>query len=64
MKRCEICSVCSVFATRLQAEVMKKEKMGQRMYVDKIFESVTISGIADYLLFGLGPDEDDWSYEE
>ena len=38
--------------------------MGQRMYVDKIFERATIRGIADYLLFGLGPDEDDRSYEE
>ena len=38
--------------------------MGQRMYVDKIFERATIRGIADYLLFGQGPDEDDRSYEE
>ena len=41
-----------------------KERMSQRMYVDKIFERATIRGIADYLLFGLGPDEDDRSYEE
>ena len=41
-----------------------KERMGQRMHVDKIFERATIRGIADYLLFGLGPDEDDRSYEE
>ena len=41
-----------------------KERMGQRMYVDKIFERATIRGIADYLLFGLGPDADDRSYEE
>ena len=34
------------------------------MNVDKIFERATISGVADYLLFGLGPDEDDRSYEE
>ena len=34
------------------------------MYVDKIFERATIRGIADYLLFGLGPDGDDRSYEE
>ena len=34
------------------------------MNVDKIFERATIRGIADYLLFGLGPDEDDRSYEE
>ena len=34
------------------------------MNVDKIFERSTIRGVADYLLFGLGPDEDDRSYEE
>ena len=34
------------------------------MYVDKIFERATIRGIADYLLFGLEPDEDGRSYEE
>lgn len=34
------------------------------MYVDKIFERATIREIADYLLFGLGPDEDNRSYEE
>ena len=38
--------------------------MGIRMYIDKIFERATMRGIADYLLFGLGPDEDDRSYEE
>ena len=32
--------------------------------VKDIFERATIRGIADYLLFGLGPDEDDRSYEE
>ena len=41
-----------------------KERMDYRMYVDKIFERATIRGIADYLLFGLEPDEDDRSYEE
>ena len=41
-----------------------KERMDQRMYVDKIFERATIRGIADYLLFGLEPDEDERSYEE
>ncbi len=41
-----------------------EERMGHRMYVDKIFERATIRGIADYILFGLGPDEDDRSYEE
>ena len=34
------------------------------MFADKIFERATIRGIADYLLFGMGPDEDDRSYEE
>ena len=34
------------------------------MFVDKIFERATIRGIADYLLFGQGSDEDDSSYEE
>ena len=34
------------------------------MNVDKIFERATTRGVADYLLFGLGPDEDDRSYEE
>ena len=34
------------------------------MNVDKIFERATIRGVADYLLFGLGPDEYDRSYEE
>ena len=38
--------------------------MDYKMYVDKIFERATIRGIADYLLFGVGPDEDDQSYEE
>lgn len=33
-------------------------------YVHKIFEKATIQGIADYLLFGLGSDPDDRSYEE
>ena len=34
------------------------------MNVDKIFERATIRGVADYLLFGLGPDKDNSSYEE
>lgn len=34
------------------------------MNVDKIFERATIRGVADYLLFGLGSDKDDRSYEE
>ena len=34
------------------------------MNVYKIFERATIRGVADYLLFGLGPDEDNRSYEE
>ena len=41
-----------------------EERMGVRMYIDKIFERATIKGIADYLLFGIGPDEDNRSYEE
>ena len=41
-----------------------KERMGVRMYIDKMFERATIKGIADYLLFGIGPDEDNRSYEE
>lgn len=41
-----------------------KERKGIRMYIDKIFERATIKGIADYLLFGIGPDEDNRSYEE
>lgn len=34
------------------------------MFVNKIFERVTIRGIADYLLFGQEPDENNRSYEE
>ena len=34
------------------------------MNVDKIFERATIRAVADYLLFGLGPDKDDRSCEE
>ena len=34
------------------------------MFVNKIFERATIRGIADYLLFGQEPDEDNRSYEE
>jgi len=33
-------------------------------FTDKIFERATIRGIADYLLYGLAPREDDRSYEE
>ena len=33
-------------------------------YINKIFDRATIRGIADYLLFGIGPDEDNRSYEE
>ena len=32
--------------------------------IEDIFERATIRGKADYLLFGLGPDEDNRSYEE
>lgn len=34
------------------------------MFVNKIFERATIRGIADYLLFGQEPDENNRSYEE
>ena len=34
------------------------------MYIEKIFERATIRGIADYLLFGSGPEEDNRSYPE
>ena len=34
------------------------------MNFEKIFERATIRGVTDYLLFGLGPDEDNRSYEE
>ena len=33
-------------------------------FIKGIFERATIRGIADYLLFGLGPDEDNRDYEE
>lgn len=33
-------------------------------YIHKIFEKATIRSVADYLLFGLGPDEDTRDYEE
>lgn len=33
-------------------------------YIYKIFEKATIRSIADYLLFGLGPDDDTRDYEE
>lgn len=32
--------------------------------IDQVFERATIRGIVDYLLFGIGPDADDRSYEE
>lgn len=41
-----------------------KERKGIRMYIDKMFERAMIKGIVDYLLFGIGPDEDNRSYEE
>lgn len=34
------------------------------MDFEKIFERATIRGVADYLLFGLGSDEDNRNYEE
>ena len=33
-------------------------------FTQKIFQRATIRGITDYLLFGLGPDEDTRNYEE
>ena len=33
-------------------------------YINRIFERATIQGIADYLLFGIGPEKDERSYEE
>ena len=33
-------------------------------FIKGIFERATIRGIADYMLFGCGPDEDNRSYEE
>lgn len=33
-------------------------------YIKGIFERATIQGIADYLLFGTGPERDERSYEE
>ena len=32
--------------------------------IDQIFERATIKGIVDYLLFGIGPNADNRSYEE
>lgn len=34
------------------------------MNFEKVFERATIRGIVDYLIFGIGPDEDSRSYEE
>lgn len=33
-------------------------------YIHEIFKKATIRSVADYLLFGLGPDEDTMDYEE
>lgn len=41
--------------------IHKEKKMS---LIKGIFERATIRGIADYLLFGLGPDEDNRDYEE
>lgn len=49
---------------RNNKEFCYKERMDQRMYVDKIVEKAIIRRIADYLLFGLKLDKDDQSYEE
>ena len=45
-------------------EKFRDEERNEKMKVDEIFERATIRGIADYLLFGVGPDEDGRSYEE
>ena len=37
-----------------------EEELG--VYIEKIFERATIRGIADYLLFGSGPEEDNRSF--
>lgn len=34
------------------------------MFTDEIFERATVRGIADYLLFGQKPNEDNRNYEE
>ncbi len=39
----------------------EKKRMSQ---IKGIFERATVRGIADYLLFGTGPDKDDRDYEE
>lgn len=39
-----------------------EEELG--VYIEKIFEKATILGMADYLLFRIGSDEDNRSYEE
>lgn len=33
-------------------------------YIDKIFEKVSVRGIADYLLFGLAPENETKDYKE
>ena len=43
-------------------EFIYKEK--EMSNIKSIFSRATIRGVADYLLFGNGPDEDDRSYEE
>ena len=43
-------------------ESIHKEK--EMSNIKSIFSRATIRGVADYLLFGNGPDEDDRSYEE
>lgn len=41
--------------------IYKEKEMSN---IKSIFSRATIRGVADYLLFGNGPDEDDRSYEE
>ena len=40
------------------------ERRMNMAYIHEILGKSNIRGVADYLLFGLGPDEDDRSYEE
>lgn len=41
-----------------------EERKVDMRYINRIFDRATVRGIADYLLFGIGPDEDNRSYEE
>lgn len=46
-------------------EIFRYEERNMDMkYINRIFDRATVRGIADYLLFGIEPDEDNRSYEE